>query len=513
MSHDHTVIEPAAGLTVLVGPNNCGKSAVVAALQILCHNENSTYVLRHGERECSVKIETDDGHTIEWRRKNTPSYVIDGHAFDRLRGSGLPDELHNALRLPQVDTGGDIDFDVHFGTQKSPIFLLSGSAANAARFFASSSDAIRLVTMQKRHKDKLSDAQREKNRLEAESKQVNAELELLEPVVALDHRLAAASLAYDEVIEGASRLEAAERAEAAIRAQAVTVAQYSAQADTLRRLSPPPEILPTEPLETLIAALVAANSRQKAAAAQAGALVSLAQPPTMAPIEPLQNLIIATEREEEERKAAVARLGTLLSLRSPPELFDVLSLDRLATSMATWSEHRRRSESERESLSRLSPPPQLADVETLRRLVERLVASAAEVLAWKRRNSALEAVSGPPTLADESELAGMIAFFNEATSQVARWEQTLAVLAPMASVPPPVETGAICELLGRLEGYSAHVSACKMALQATESGVAEAASMLRSKVADGLCPVCGNQVDPDRVVALAATGLGGHEHG
>ena len=75
MSHEHTVIEPAAGLTVLVGPNNCGKSAVVAALQILCHNDSSTYVLRHGEKECSVKVETDDGHTVEWRRKNSPSWA------------------------------------------------------------------------------------------------------------------------------------------------------------------------------------------------------------------------------------------------------------------------------------------------------------------------------------------------------------------------------------------------------------------------------------------------------
>lgn len=36
------------------GPNNCGKSAVVAALQILCHNDNLTHVVRHNERECTV---------------------------------------------------------------------------------------------------------------------------------------------------------------------------------------------------------------------------------------------------------------------------------------------------------------------------------------------------------------------------------------------------------------------------------------------------------------------------
>src|SRR6185436_12523227 len=88
MAHKATVIEPAAGLTVLVGPNNCGKSAVVAALRILCHIENSTYVLRHGERECSVTVVTDDGHTIVWRRKNSPAYTIDGEPFDRLKSGG-----------------------------------------------------------------------------------------------------------------------------------------------------------------------------------------------------------------------------------------------------------------------------------------------------------------------------------------------------------------------------------------------------------------------------------------
>jgi exonuclease SbcC len=77
MSHARTVIEPADGLTVLVGPNNCGKSAVVAALQILCHNDNSTYVTRHNERECTVTVETDDGHIVEWCRKNnSPRYTV-----------------------------------------------------------------------------------------------------------------------------------------------------------------------------------------------------------------------------------------------------------------------------------------------------------------------------------------------------------------------------------------------------------------------------------------------------
>ena len=35
MSHQHTVLDLNDGLTVLVGENNCGKSAVVSALQVL----------------------------------------------------------------------------------------------------------------------------------------------------------------------------------------------------------------------------------------------------------------------------------------------------------------------------------------------------------------------------------------------------------------------------------------------------------------------------------------------
>ena len=181
MSHARTVIEPAAGLTVLVGPNNCGKSAVVAALQVLCRNETAKYVVRHDTKECTVQVETDDGHTVVWSRKmaGSPRYLIDGQLFDRLGRGGVPDELHQALRLPPIETGADADFDVHFGMQKAPIFLLGNSASMAARFFASSSDAIRLVEMQKRHRDRLAEKQREKNRLEAESKQLNAELEAL----------------------------------------------------------------------------------------------------------------------------------------------------------------------------------------------------------------------------------------------------------------------------------------------------------------------------------------------
>src|SRR5436190_22921338 len=90
MSHGHTVIEPAPGLTVLVGPNNCGKSAVVSALETLCNNASGAYMVRHDEKEVRVTLETDDGHKhkLEWKRKgNVVSYVIDDVDVHRFMGS------------------------------------------------------------------------------------------------------------------------------------------------------------------------------------------------------------------------------------------------------------------------------------------------------------------------------------------------------------------------------------------------------------------------------------------
>ena len=60
MSHSHTVIEPAEGLTILVGPNNCGKSAVITALQTLYYNELGGFMIRHGESDCRVTVETEE---------------------------------------------------------------------------------------------------------------------------------------------------------------------------------------------------------------------------------------------------------------------------------------------------------------------------------------------------------------------------------------------------------------------------------------------------------------------
>jgi energy-coupling factor transporter ATP-binding protein EcfA2 len=429
MSHDHTVIEPAAGLTVLIGPNNCGKSAIVAALQILANNDNSTYVMRHGAKECSVKVETDDGHTVEWRRKNSPSYVIDGQTFDRLRGAGLPDELHAALRLPKVDAGENTEFDVHFGTQKSPIFLLGGSTAHAARFFAASSDAIRLVAIQKRHKEKLAEAQREKNRLEVESKQINAALEILGPVVELEERLEVAREAYDQLLKRDDWVEEATKGEALLRAKSATVDRFSAEAAALQPLHPPPEFAPTEPLQKLIEALVSAEGRLKMAESRAAALALLPQPPNLTPVEAMEKVIRDLESEHSRQRNAAARNGVLASLEAPPELADTDAIVQLTAGIERATRLQTQTRAESQTLSQLPSPPQLAELDPLLRLTERLASAMRDLSRLNSRNHVLEALADVPQMANESELAAMLSAITNATRQVANWQRMSTAVA------------------------------------------------------------------------------------
>jgi hypothetical protein len=369
MSHRHTVIEPARGLTVLIGPNNVGKSAIVAALQILCNNGNSTYVMRHGERECSVVVETDDGRVIQWRRKNSPSYTVDGQRFDRLGRNGVPEEVCKALRLGKVEAAVDSEFAIHFGTQKSPIFLLADPPSAAARFFASSSDAIRFLEVQKRHKDKLLQAQRKKGDLEAESRKLNSDLQLLEPVVDIDRRLEQAEQEHRELMDFADWLVNAERHLVLLEQQNAVVARSDAFVGGMASLSGPPRMMPLEPLSTLIEKLNAERRIAESASSHADALLALAAPPKLPATDPLAGLIgklVATGAAE-----TTARL-------------------------------------EASAAESLVPPPCMSDAESLRGTIERIATAVNERAIVERRIAALSAIARPPlatTIAVELAIA------------------------------------------------------------------------------------------------------------
>lgn len=341
MSHTHTVLEPSDGLTVLVGPNNCGKSAVVAALQILAHNENSTYVMRHGEKETRITVWTDDGHEIEWRRKKSggPSYTVDGTLFDRL-GGGVPEEVTAALGLSKVSAGSDgntIEFDLHFGEQKAPVFLIDRPASQAAQFFASSSDAEKLVRMQTRHKEKIRDAKRDRVRLQAEKGRLERALTALAPVDDIDARVTDAEARYEAIAE---------------REQSIAEA-----GDLDRRLSQ-------------------TRARAEAEAARAEALEALIEPPELADLRPAERLIAGLSEVGAARAAAESAVRALAALSAPPVLADTAGLEAALAALSERSIRAEQAARTAAAFEPLSEPPAVADTDGLSALISKLEAAA-----------------------------------------------------------------------------------------------------------------------------------------
>ena len=96
--HKKTVIEPSLeGLTVITGPTDHGKSAIVRAMKWLLYNRPlGTDFIRHGQTECKVTFEFADG-TIVQRRRTTSlnQYYVNGQLYEGF-GNGVPLEVQQA---------------------------------------------------------------------------------------------------------------------------------------------------------------------------------------------------------------------------------------------------------------------------------------------------------------------------------------------------------------------------------------------------------------------------------
>lgn len=327
MSHPHTVLEPAKGLTVLTGENNTGKSAVISALQILCRNISGDYMVRHGQRECRVVVETDEGNVLEWKRKSgTVSYTINGRQVHRLRGS-VPEDLHDLLRLALVETEAE-PFDVHFGEQKKPIFLLDESPARRATFFASSSDAIKLIEMQNRHRAKVRDARNEETRLVNEAARLQQRLSSLKPLDAIEEQVAGVEAEHASLQRLLRDISSLQNHISDMEQMDSRVRKHAETAAAAKSLVPPPEIPATEPLSVMIRQMAAQQKRIAAESAAAEAADRLLPPPELADTGHLSDLIarmghLCLSIEKEEIGSAI-----LDNCPEPPEILDIAGIDR-----------------------------------------------------------------------------------------------------------------------------------------------------------------------------------------
>ncbi|WP_417391920.1 AAA family ATPase [Gimesia sp.] len=383
MSHSHTVIDLSPGLTVLTGPNNCGKSAFVSALQILADNTSGDFMVRHGEKECRVIVETDDGHTIEWKRKKkTVSYNIDGVDFHRLRNS-VPDQLHEILKLSKVKAGDADEFDVHFGEQKSPIFLLGDRGSRAARFFASSSDASVLIEMQKLHRSKVKAAQQEYQRQQNELKQAEIALELLKPIPDLENKLELLNLSYESLQKEQQQIR---NLEVFIQEFQQSEKRVSRLSDTVTTLNILPESLQQEneqPLAILTQRYVAIEYKTRVKQLQISALQTLTVPPSLQETDQLEKMIREMFSLEQVVKSASATGDCLKQLSEPPHLAETEPLQKIIQKLALSEELTRIDRQESRVLESCLPPPELTNLQKMEQLCQQWEQAAVQFNAQR----------------------------------------------------------------------------------------------------------------------------------
>lgn len=338
LAHGHTVIDIGPGLTVLVGPNNSGKSAVVEGLRCLATNPAPRHFIRHGAKQARVEAEFADGTRVTWIRKDkSAGYEIlrpgatEPEEYWKLQGK-VPEQVREVLRLNlvQLESVGR-GLDVHLGNQKEPIFLLNEPPSAMAAFFASSTESAHLLAMQKSLRHKVRAKQGDERRVRARLSELTRDLRVLTPLPDMELRLAEARAEHDTLREARARLPALADTAEGLRRTSLTIETLRQRATIQARVAEPPRLWPAARLAEALLRRARLSAEETRAARRKAALDPLAEPPPLFPAARLATHLANHATRVAARNGISQRVQALEPLREPPGLLDTA---RLATMLA-----------------------------------------------------------------------------------------------------------------------------------------------------------------------------------
>lgn len=194
--------------TVVVGPSNAGKSAVIRAIHALAHNHRGVDIVRHGAKVAQVQADFSSGQVLTWRRGVRQSYILGDAHFDKI-GIEVPQPVADLLLMTKEEIG-PVSVDFNIARQFDAPFFVGFSAPTRAKVVAFVSGFDRLTEAVERgnaEKRQLSATLRELQSVQAKRPEFNKRKRLLQLVVAADDlRMRAAhtsqrSSQVDKVVE------------------------------------------------------------------------------------------------------------------------------------------------------------------------------------------------------------------------------------------------------------------------------------------------------------------------
>lgn len=514
MAHIRTVIEPAQGLTVLIGPNNCGKSAIIHALEMICYNSDAAdYAIRHGAKKAVVTIETQDDdetiHTVSWwRKEKTAGYIIDGREISGLGKGKIPDDLHRHLRMPMIESAaGGKEFLLHFGLQKAPIFLLDDPASRAAQFFASATDADKLMQMQKAHQQKATYAKRDKDKLDNELEQLDRQLQSLASLPDVSKGLGELESDYHKLNELAAAIGAVgENVRMMDRVQE-HVAVNASQISLLLTLQKPPTLADTQKLADWIGSTMSCQGEAAISRARGGTLRRLTEPPQLPMTDLLRQFCDDIDKVSRQTAIEHGRISALTRLASPPIPHDVPAIRKAIDDIGGSEKRYGKAGMRFAALTSIVAPPALADTSRLKDFLDDFEQSEVKMSQHQIKCDALKILNAAPLMPDTEDLKKRIGEIARMAKAVDRIGALSRIVSRLTIPLEPVDLQPMKDSLEKMDTAARAVSESNVNVQRLNREIEQFKREIEKWVKQNpRCTACGQAISAELITS------GGHSH-
>lgn len=507
MAHKDTTIELAPGVTVITGPNNVGKSAVVEAIRYVVQNPPPKHVIRHGAKHAIVRLELDSGEIVEWHRSDKTAFykIIQREGDDpqgdwkeeayRKLGREVPEDIRALLRLDQVKTEGD-DIDLHIGDQRRPIFLLDKAGSQAAAFFAASTEADYLIRMQQALKRRTDTAKASRKELSKTCDQTRAELSRYTPLDDLEADLRVAEQSYQRIKEIKQSLPLLGDSIQTLTATAEEHRLNQAVAAFLQDAQPPPETLEIEQLHNLVMDLQDQEAQLHTAAACSQVYNRLGDPPVLLEIRALGAWLARTRATGERLDYNRGQEKLFATLTSAPALSAVSSLEDKISSLRKIQHDLRMARQTAAVLGAISPPSELQDLTRFQKLMAVLSQAEGNYRTSRQEEALLAPLQFPPELHNLENLQERLNLLAAGQAALDRLTRSGAAFSPLQPAPDLNRLTDLESVITALTALEAKLTDQNRLWGNIEAQRKEKQGDLEKLIVDtGYCPLCGSPMD------------------